>query len=173
MSLACFKLSKNFNPWVVVHSGVSEFALVSACTQATHCQPSFSGVGTCLIHSIGVYRRRSACGVRSTWRRRRRWRATRRPPRVSRSSASSQPASQPTLFTALRTTAGDALNNFAGCTYRHFLSLRRATVVVTRSSARGFALGRALHFDWFCDRVIYPSGYQGSSMQVNGVSWVQ
>lgn len=38
LSLACFRLSRNFKPAVVVDSTVSEVALVSACTQALRCQ---------------------------------------------------------------------------------------------------------------------------------------
>jgi hypothetical protein len=33
-----------------------------------------------------------------------------------------------------------------GCTYRRFLSLRRAAIAITPSSTTGFPLGCALHF---------------------------
>jgi hypothetical protein len=40
-------------------------------------------------------------------------------------------------------------HTFGGCTYRHFLALRRATLAVSHSSAGGFALGRTFHFGCF------------------------
>lgn len=38
LSFACFKLSRNCRPLVVVDSAVSAFAFDSACTQTAHCQ---------------------------------------------------------------------------------------------------------------------------------------
>jgi hypothetical protein len=73
----------------------------------------------------------------------------------------------------LPNTPDDASTTTMDCTYRPFLSLRRATVVVTHCSAGGFALGRALHFQLIRDRVVYPSGLQGVSRRVAIVAAVQ
>lgn len=59
------------------------------------------------------------------------------------------------------------------CTYRPFLSLRRAIVVLGRSGACGFPLGRALHCRYFWDRVVYPSKLQKVLMRVRIVAAVQ
>jgi len=44
LSFACFKLSRNFMPAAVVEATVSDFALVSTCTQAILCQQSSRGL---------------------------------------------------------------------------------------------------------------------------------
>jgi hypothetical protein len=84
------------------------------------------------------------------------------------------PPAQPTHSShALRTAADDANTINPGCTYRHFLSLCWPTVAVSHRSARGFALGRALHFDRIPGRVVYPSQYRQVSMQEIVVAVVQ
>jgi hypothetical protein len=60
LSFACFKLSRNFKPAVVVDCGVSELALLSACTQAVRCQHCSLDYSGAFPH--GVYAS-SACVV--------------------------------------------------------------------------------------------------------------
>jgi len=57
------------------------------------------------------------------------------------------PASQQHHSHLSTTTTDDALNAIWGCTYRHFLALRRAAVAIAHTSVGGFALGRAFHFE--------------------------
>jgi len=87
------------------------------------------------------------------------------------------PASQPTRFVHLQNTADDASTTTTtiGCTYRPFLSLRRAIVAVARnrSSAGGLALGRALHFNLYRDRVVFPSPVLDVLMRAASVAGVQ
>lgn len=83
------------------------------------------------------------------------------------------PASLPSHLCHVQTTADDATTTIGGCTYRYFLPLRWTAVIVAHSSAGSLALGRALHFARFRDRVVYPSVSQGSSAPTDVVGWVQ
>ena len=86
------------------------------------------------------------------------------------------PASQPTRFVHLQDAADDASTTTTiDCTYRPFLSLRRAIVAVarSRSSAGGLALGRALHFHLYRDRVVFPSQLLDVSRRIEIVAAVQ
>jgi hypothetical protein len=78
-----------------------------------------------------------------------------------------------TLLTSSWTTTDETLNNSEGCTYRHFLALRRATVAVANSCTGSFALRRTLHFDLFRGRVVYPSGCKSRSNTVSRGGRVQ
>jgi hypothetical protein len=111
-------------------------------------------------------------GVAAPWRGRRRCEGLLVEP-SRRVPSSSQPASRPTLLAPCWTTTDNALNTLGGCTYRHFLALRRATVSVTHCCAGSFALGRAFHFNLFRGRVVYPSRCQCWLMQVPGRARVQ
>jgi hypothetical protein len=66
LSFACFKLSRNFKPAVVVDSAVSAIALLSACTQAVrcqHCSNHYSEVFLFIFVCIAGVR-----GVAGAWR---------------------------------------------------------------------------------------------------------
>lgn len=175
LSFACFKLSRNFKPAVVVDSTVSEVALVSACTQAPRCQHCpRTDIQPCFLERPRMHRRR-ACGVGAARRGRRRWWPAHRAPQVSRALVlgaiphRGQHASLHLQNTPRRCITHPPMD----CTYRPFLSLRRAIVLLGRSGARGFALGRALHFHHFRNRVVCPSEFQRVSRRRRIVAAVQ
>jgi hypothetical protein len=150
LSFACFKLSRNFKPAVVVDCGVSELALPSACTQAVccqHCSLGYSGIFpmTC------THRRRAWCcgsmeGPTAVMG------LLVEPPSVALALLVQEPSriatNTPTLSCISRTppTMHQPSTTTTGCTYRRLLSLRRASIVVTPSSTTGFPFSCALHF---------------------------
>jgi hypothetical protein len=173
LSFAAFKLSRNCMPLAVVVSTVSVLAFDSACARGFHCQqacPSHLHMWWSLHRlassAAGVVLRQHGGadgGVRVG--------LLVEPSR--RAPSRSHPASRPTPLARLQTTTDDAISTFGGCTYRHFLALRRATVAIGHSSAGGFALARALHSGGYRGRVVYPSRCKSRATQVSGVVRVQ
>jgi len=158
LSFACFKLSRNCRPLVVVVCVVSAFAFDSACTRAVHCQQACTSSSAALLplfpHASSG--RAWCCGRQGGASGVVKWATcrtpSRSPSRGSPTPLAPRPPSTPTMHTTIYTIGGG--------TYRHFLALRRAPVAIAHSSTGGFALRRAFHFAWFRGRVVYPSQSQ-------------